>query len=78
MSDQGDEGCAQLKRVKELEGGVRPASCKRSEADEIQFDAMGFSQGGLYLRHYAQYCNDPPIRNLITVSPPSAKDSSTD
>lgn len=22
MSDQGDEGCQQLKRVKELEGGV--------------------------------------------------------
>jgi palmitoyl-protein thioesterase len=24
---------------------------------------MGFSQGGLYLRHYAQYCDGPPIRN---------------
>lgn len=29
---------------------------------------MGFSQGGLYLRYYAQYCNDPPLRNLMTVS----------
>jgi len=29
---------------------------------------MGFSQGGLYLRHYAQYCDGPPIHNLITVT----------
>ena len=32
---------------------------------------MGFSQGGLFLRYYAQYHNDPPIRNLITVCIPS-------
>ena len=40
-------------------------------ADDNQFDAMGFSQGGLYLRSYAQNCNDPPVRNLMTVRPPS-------
>ena len=39
-------------------------------ADRPQFDAMGFSQGGLFLRYYAQYCNDPPIRNLITFGSP--------
>ena len=31
---------------------------------------MGFSQGGLFLRYYAQYCNAPPIRNLITFGTP--------
>jgi len=35
-----------------------------------QFDAMGFSQGGLFLRYYAQYCNTPPVRNLITFGTP--------
>ena len=35
-----------------------------------QFDAMGFSQGGLFLRYYAQYCNAPPIRTLITFGTP--------
>lgn len=31
---------------------------------------MGFSQGGLFLRYYAQYCNSPPIKNLITFGTP--------
>ncbi len=31
---------------------------------------MGFSQGGLFLRYYAQYCDGPPIRNLITFGTP--------
>jgi len=31
---------------------------------------MGFSQGGLFLRYYAQYCNSPPVRNLITFGTP--------
>jgi triacylglycerol esterase/lipase EstA (alpha/beta hydrolase family) len=35
--------------------------------DRTQFDAIGFSQGGLFLRYYAQYCNSPPVKNLITV-----------
>lgn len=37
---------------------------------EDGFDAIGFSQGGLFLRWYAQYCDGPPIKNLITVSAP--------
>ncbi|KAH8828523.1 palmitoyl-protein thioesterase [Flagelloscypha sp. PMI_526] len=30
------------------------------------FDAIGFSQGGQFLRGYVQMYNTPPIRNLIT------------
>ncbi|WWC70493.1 uncharacterized protein I206_104444 [Kwoniella pini CBS 10737] len=53
--EQGWEGCEQIENIPELKGG---------------FDAMGFSQGGLFLRFYAQYCNNPPIKNLITFGTP--------
>ncbi|KAI9639561.1 palmitoyl-protein thioesterase [Dioszegia hungarica] len=55
MEEQVQDGCEQLGGIPELAGG---------------FDAMGFSQGGLYLRSYAQFCNDPPVRNLITFGTP--------
>jgi palmitoyl-protein thioesterase len=29
-------------------------------------DAVGFSQGGQFLRGYIERCNNPPVRNLIT------------
>jgi palmitoyl-protein thioesterase len=29
-------------------------------------NAMGFSQGGQFLRGYVERCNNPPVRNLIT------------
>lgn len=29
-------------------------------------DAIGFSQGGQFLRGYIERCNSPPVRNLIT------------
>jgi palmitoyl-protein thioesterase len=29
-------------------------------------DALGFSQGGQFLRGYVERCNKPPVRNLIT------------
>ncbi|KIY67317.1 alpha/beta-hydrolase [Cylindrobasidium torrendii FP15055 ss-10] len=41
----------QLQNVTELAGG---------------FDAIGFSQGGQFLRAYVERFNDPPIHNLIT------------
>lgn len=41
----------QLAAIPELEGG---------------FDAIGFSQGGQFLRGFAERYNHPPIRNLIT------------
>jgi palmitoyl-protein thioesterase len=33
-------------------------------------DALGFSQGGIFLRAYAQRCNNPPIRSLVTFGSP--------
>jgi palmitoyl-protein thioesterase len=29
-------------------------------------DAIGFSQGGQFLRAYVERCNSPPVRNLVT------------
>jgi palmitoyl-protein thioesterase len=29
-------------------------------------DALGFSQGGQFLRGYVEKCNNPPVRNLLT------------
>jgi len=31
------------------------------------FNAIGFSQGGQFLRAYVQRCNNPPVHNLISV-----------
>jgi len=33
-------------------------------------NALGFSQGGLFLRSYVERCNNPPVRNLITFGSP--------
>ncbi|KAL1974128.1 hypothetical protein VTN31DRAFT_5688 [Thermomyces dupontii] len=30
-------------------------------------NALGFSQGGQFLRGYIERCNNPPVRNLVTV-----------
>lgn len=30
------------------------------------FNAIGFSQGGQFLRAYVERCNDPPLKNLMT------------
>ncbi|CAG8577690.1 4460_t:CDS:2 [Paraglomus occultum] len=43
--------------------------CKKLKADEnLQqgFNAIGFSQGGQFLRAYVERCNDPPVYNLVT------------
>ncbi|WVQ99134.1 hypothetical protein IAU59_006266 [Kwoniella sp. CBS 9459] len=53
--EQGQQGCEQLAAIPELKGG---------------FDAIGFSQGGLFMRYYVQYCNHPPVRNLVTFGTP--------
>ncbi|KAG9301187.1 hypothetical protein G9A89_012570 [Geosiphon pyriformis] len=47
--------------------------CKILQADEKLhrgFNALGFSQGGLFLRNYVQRCNNPPVHNLITFGSP--------
>jgi palmitoyl-protein thioesterase len=33
-------------------------------------DALGFSQGGLFLRAYVERCNTPPVRSLVTFGSP--------
>lgn len=43
--------CSQLQAVPELAHG---------------FNAIGFSQGGQFLRGYVERCNDPPLKTLIT------------
>ncbi|KAI0044352.1 alpha/beta-hydrolase [Auriscalpium vulgare] len=51
VDEQVDLVALQLANVTELEGG---------------FDAIGFSQGGQFLRAYVERYNTPPIYNLIT------------
>lgn len=33
-------------------------------------DALGFSQGGLFLRAYIERCNNPPVRSLVSFGSP--------
>ena len=45
--------------------------CAQISADRIlstapAVDALGFSQGGQFLRGYVERCNDPPVRSLVT------------
>jgi len=51
-SDEVAEVCDQLKSDPLLKNG---------------FNAVGFSQGGQFLRAYVERCNDPPVYNLITM-----------
>lgn len=47
--------------------------CKALAADpnlKDGFNAMGFSQGGLFFRAYVQRCNNPQVHNLITFGSP--------
>uniref|UniRef100_A0A8C6ZG18 Palmitoyl-protein thioesterase 1 n=1 Tax=Nothoprocta perdicaria TaxID=30464 RepID=A0A8C6ZG18_NOTPE len=52
VNDQVREVCSQLARDPHLKGG---------------YNAMGFSQGGQFLRAVAQRCPSPPMLNLISV-----------
>ncbi|KAH3766545.1 palmitoyl-protein thioesterase 1 [Pelomyxa schiedti] len=51
-NDQIDTVCALLKNDTRLQNG---------------FNAVGFSQGGQFLRAYVERCNDPPVFNLVTL-----------
>ncbi|ORZ01084.1 Alpha/Beta hydrolase protein, partial [Syncephalastrum racemosum] len=55
VSDQVDLVCEQLAGIPELADG---------------FNAIGFSQGGLFLRAYVQRCNRPAVKQLITFGSP--------
>ncbi|XP_078717026.1 palmitoyl-protein thioesterase 1 [Lampetra fluviatilis] len=52
VNDQVDLVCHMLRKDPNLQNG---------------YNAMGFSQGGQFLRAVAQRCPDPPMRNLISV-----------
>uniref|UniRef100_A0A8B9NNG0 Palmitoyl-protein thioesterase 1 n=1 Tax=Accipiter nisus TaxID=211598 RepID=A0A8B9NNG0_9AVES len=52
VNDQVTEVCSQLAKDPHLKGG---------------YNAMGFSQGGQFLRAVAQRCPSPPMLNLISV-----------
>jgi len=52
VSNEVSEVCTQLKSDPQLQNG---------------FNAVGFSQGGQFLRAYVERCNDPPVYNLITM-----------
>lgn len=46
--------------------------CEQLQNDTIlrtapAINALGFSQGGQFLRAYIEQCNSPPVRNLVTV-----------
>ena len=53
VTEQVDHVCRQLAR----ENILRTAPA---------INALGFSQGGQFLRAYVQRCNSPPVRNLVT------------
>ncbi|KAI8088946.1 Alpha/Beta hydrolase protein [Halteromyces radiatus] len=55
INDQVDSVCQQLANIPELANG---------------FNAVGFSQGGLFMRAYVERCNLPPVRHLITFGSP--------
>lgn len=51
INSQVEDICNELAAIPELKDG---------------FNALGFSQGGLFLRAYVQRCNSPHVNNLIT------------
>ncbi|KAJ1913152.1 hypothetical protein IWQ60_009337 [Tieghemiomyces parasiticus] len=55
VNNQVDTVCRDLQRLPQLRTG---------------FHALGFSQGGLFLRAYVERCNTPPVRNLVTLGSP--------
>ncbi|CAO3588224.1 unnamed protein product [Absidia cylindrospora] len=55
IDDQVDYACEQLAAIPELAKG---------------FNAVGFSQGGLFMRAYVERCNQPQVRHLITFGSP--------
>lgn len=52
VNKQVEEACATIKNDEKLKNG---------------YNAVGFSQGGQFLRAVAQRCPDPPMKNLVSV-----------
>ncbi|KXN72526.1 alpha/beta-hydrolase [Conidiobolus coronatus NRRL 28638] len=57
LNNQIDEVCSNLRNNTRLKDG---------------FNALGFSQGGLFLRAYMERCQYPPIKTLVTFGSPHA------
>jgi palmitoyl-protein thioesterase len=57
LTEQIDKVCADLSAIKIL--ATAPA-----------VDALGFSQGGVFLRGFIERCNFPPVRSLVTFGSP--------
>ncbi|KAK9448589.1 Alpha/Beta hydrolase protein [Limtongia smithiae] len=55
LDEQVAQVCEQLAGIEELKDG---------------FDALGFSQGGLFMRAYVERCNVPRVHKLITFGSP--------
>ncbi|CAJ0581973.1 unnamed protein product, partial [Mesorhabditis spiculigera] len=55
MNDLVLEACAKIRLDPQLQGG---------------YHAMGFSQGGLFVRALAERCPDPPVKNLVSIGGP--------
>ncbi|KAI6228774.1 Palmitoyl-protein hydrolase 1 [Aphelenchoides fujianensis] len=48
-------------------------ACRQIQADEQLKDgyhALGFSQGGLFVRALAQRCSNPPVRGIVSIGGP--------
>ena len=52
-----DKVCMKVKELPEFSGHKK-------------INAIGFSQGGLFLRAFVERCNDPQVHNLITFGAP--------
>ncbi|KAG8739970.1 hypothetical protein FRC10_004937 [Ceratobasidium sp. 414] len=52
----------------EVNAQVEQVAAQLAEIPELAngFDAIGFSQGGQFLRAYVERFNDPPVRSLLT------------
>ncbi|VDK17614.1 unnamed protein product [Anisakis simplex] len=55
LNDEIDEACSKIANDVHLKDG---------------YNAIGFSQGGLFLRGLAQRCSTPPMKNLISIGGP--------
>jgi len=55
LNKQVEVVCKQLASHPQLQGG---------------FNAIGFSQGGLFLRAFVERCNHPPVKTLLTLGSP--------
>ncbi|KAG8753540.1 hypothetical protein FRC12_011503 [Ceratobasidium sp. 428] len=66
--DQNDDKKAGWVQFGEVNAQLEIVAADLSEVPQLRngFDAIGFSQGGQFLRAYVERFNDPPVRSLLT------------